>query len=67
MAPGRPVPPTGPWAVRWPPVIDADPYKGRNVVERGINPLKDFLALATRYGKRGQNFLARILVAAIVI
>ena len=50
-----------------PPAFDAEAYKGRNVVERAINRLKDFRAIATRYDKRGQNFLAGILVATILM
>jgi hypothetical protein len=31
--------------------------KPRNIVERAINRLKDFRAVAIRYDKRGHNFL----------
>jgi transposase len=50
-----------------PPSFNPDDYKGRNVVERAINRLKDFRAVATRYDKRGHNFLTVVTVAAIVI
>lgn len=50
-----------------PPRFDAVAYKGRNVVERAINRLKDFRAVATRYEKRGHNFLAAVIVATIML
>lgn len=50
-----------------PPRFDAQAYKGRNVVERAINRLKDFRAVATRYEKRGHNFLAAVTVATIIL
>jgi transposase len=50
-----------------PPTFNPEDYKGRNVVERAINRLKDFRAVATRYDKRGHNFLAAVTVAAIVV
>lgn len=39
-----------------PPKCDAEAYQGRQVVDRGINRLKDFRAIATRDEKRGHQF-----------
>ncbi len=50
-----------------PPAFDQQAYKGRNVIERCINRLKDFRAVATRYDKRGRNYLAGVLVASIIL
>lgn len=50
-----------------PPACDVQAYKGRNVIERCINRLKDFRAIATRYDKRGRNYLAGVLVASIIL
>jgi transposase len=50
-----------------PPSFDPQAYKGRNVVERAINRLKDFRAVATRYDKRGYHYLATVTVASIIL
>jgi transposase len=50
-----------------PPAFDAQAYKGRNVVERCINRRKDFRAVAMRFDKRGHNYLAEVILAAILI
>lgn len=50
-----------------PPRFEAEAYKGRSVVERVINRLKDFRADATRYDKRGHNFFTAVLVATIIL
>jgi transposase len=42
-------------------------YRSRNTVERCINRLKDFRAIATRYEKRGHNYLACVLVVMILL
>lgn len=40
-------------------------YKRRNEVERTINALKNFRAVATRYDKRAHVFHGTVTVAAI--
>ena len=42
-------------------------YRSRNLVERFFNKLKHFRAIATRYDKRADNFLASIQLASIRI
>ena len=48
-----------------PPQFDPDSYKDRNVVERCINKLKQFRAVATRYDKREYIFHGTVDVASI--
>jgi len=50
-----------------PPAFDPAAYARRNVVERCVNRLKQFRALATRYEKTADAFLALLLFAAILL
>lgn len=45
---------------------DRREYKGRNVVERGINLLKQWRALATRYDKHALTYRGGLVLAAIL-
>ena len=49
------------------PAFDRKLYRKRNLVERFFNKLKQFRAVATRYDKRDDNFLASVQLAAIRI
>jgi transposase len=42
-------------------------YRYRNLVERFFNKIKHFRAIATRYDKRDDNFLASVQLASIRI
>ena len=50
-----------------PPAFDPEAYRLRNVVERTINKLKQYRAVATRYDKRDFVFRGTVDVAAIRI
>jgi len=47
--------------------LDEDIYKERHLVECCFNKLKHFRRVATRYDKTARNFLAIIIVAAVVL
>ncbi|WP_031010211.1 IS5 family transposase [Streptomyces sp. NRRL F-5727] len=49
------------------PGFDEDRYKKRDTVERAINRMKQFRAVATRYDKRGYVFLGTATAAAVAI
>ena len=50
-----------------PPTFDKVGYRARNCVERCINKLKQFRAVATRYDKRQHMYEATVTLAAIMI
>lgn len=47
--------------------FDKDAYKGRNVVERAFNRLKQWRGIATRYDKTAINYRAGIAFASVII
>ncbi|MFJ2095485.1 IS5 family transposase, partial [Streptomyces sp. NPDC087901] len=47
--------------------FDGERYKKRNTVERTINRLKGFRAVATRYEKRAYIYLGTVTLAALAI
>jgi transposase len=49
------------------PVFDKFLYRYRNLVERFFSKLKHFRAVATRYEKRDDNYLASVQLASIRI
>jgi transposase len=50
-----------------PPGFDSDTYQRRNVVERAIDKLKDYRAVASRYDKREYTFRGTSDVVSIRI
>jgi transposase len=49
------------------PAFDAELYKKRNCIERFFCKIKHFRAIATRYDKRDDNFLASVQLASLRI
>jgi putative transposase len=49
-----------------PPKFDAEAYKGRNVVERSFNVLKQWRGLATRYDKLALTYRGGVVLGAII-
>ena len=47
--------------------FDRDAYKGRNIVERAFNRLKQWRAIATRYDKKAVNYRAGIVFASVIV
>ena len=47
--------------------FDAEDYKGRNVVERGFNQIKNWRGLATRYDKHALVFRGGVVLGAILL
>jgi transposase len=49
------------------PPFDQRLYRQRNLVERSFNKLKHYRAIATRYDKRPENYLAGVKLASLRI
>lgn len=47
--------------------FDAQAYRGRNVIERAFNKLKNWRGIATRYDKHAVNYRAGVVLAAVVL
>lgn len=47
--------------------FDAEAYKGRNVVERGFNRIKNWRGLATRYDKHAVIYRGGVVLASILV
>jgi transposase len=50
-----------------PPAFDAEDYKGRNVVERNFNTVKQWRGLATRYDKLALVYRGAAVLRAITV
>lgn len=49
-----------------PPKFDTEAYKGRNVIERSFNVLKQWRGLATRYDKLALTYRGGVVLGAII-
>jgi len=50
-----------------PPLFEREIYRLRNWAERGVNRLKQFRRIATRYEKRAANYLGFVHLASMII
>lgn len=50
-----------------PPAFDKEQYKGRNVVERCFNRLKQFRAIATRFDKLAVRYQSGLHLASLIL
>jgi transposase len=50
-----------------PPAFDKEQYKGRNVVERCFNRLKQFRAIATRFDKLADRYQSGLHLASLIL
>lgn len=50
-----------------PPTFDKEQYKGRNVVERCFNRLKQFRAIATRFDKLADRYQSGLHLASLIL
>ena len=49
------------------PSFDREAYRRRNVVERCVNRLKQWRAIATRYEKRAANYRVMVVIASLMM
>ncbi len=49
------------------PGFHQEAYRKRNVVERCVNKLRQWRAVATRYDKRAVNYRAGVIIAALIL
>lgn len=49
------------------PAFCRETHRRRNVVERGINRLKQWRGIATRFDKRSANYRAMVVIASLMI
>ncbi len=49
------------------PGFDREAYRRRNVIERCVNRLKQWRAIATRYEKRAVNYRAMVVIASLMM
>ena len=47
--------------------FDSDAYRGRNVIERAFNRLKNWRAVATRYDKHAAIYRGGLILAAVLL